>query len=271
MADKMVRGNRFYSNTEEPATSNNTQQNQQQGEGARMGGADYANAALGVYSLIRGLTAKKPRKLSLTPYKPNIRPASGDPDGLARAKNQIASQTASASRDVTRIAGSDFQSGMQARLGIQANASKVLSDVEFNNSTLYKEDQRRVSDELNKANLINTQLQNEASQINQQQDRETFAATQRASSSGLQSAIQYEANRSADIKNKQVAENQSNQFIDAVDKGNWHEAYNNAIIGGNDPEQAKAIADESLKKSSVSQMKTSFYTGKRGFFGRSRN
>lgn len=98
--------------------------------GQKTGTADYANAALGISSLIKGIRNKKPKPFKPTKFTANIRPAQGNEEALQRTKNAISEQVSSAVRDVNRISGSDTQAGILARLGIQDNATKAVSQVE---------------------------------------------------------------------------------------------------------------------------------------------
>jgi hypothetical protein len=241
------------------------------GEGSKRTNIDYANTAVGVASLIKGITTKKPKGYQPSPFTANIRPAQGNEEALRRIKNDIAEQTTSATSDINRMAGSDINQGIAGRVRLHANSSKAISDAEAENAKSYQEDLNRISQELHNQNLVNTQINNQANQYNSQVEQTNYAATKAASAAGVQSSLQYEANRQGDLRNKQVAETQANQMLDAMDKTYWFDTYNKAITQGLKEEEARFRADEAVKSRNFANLKTNFYQGKTTFFGRRRS
>lgn len=228
-----------------------------------------ANAISGGYSLIRGLTRRKPKPYTPTTYNANVRPAQANTEGLQRTKNEIADQVSSATRDVTRIAGSDANSGILARLGVQQNANKAVAGAEAQSAEMYRADQNRVSEQLDRQGIVNAQILNEAKQIDSQNEQAAYTADKAAATSGVQSAINYEVAREADLTNKRAAEKSANQVVDAYDKAAWGDAYNKAIEMGKTPAEATAYADELSKRLNYAGIKTNLYTPRSGgLFGR---
>lgn len=242
------------------------------GSGLRRGFAGGANLVLGASSLIRGLRLRRPSPYRPTRYIANIRPAQGFDEATRRAKNEIVEQAASATRDVNRMAGSDVGASIAARLGIQKTASQALADTDFKNAEAFRQDQNRVSQEQNREALVNAQLQDQANQINFASDQAEYQANRNAVAQGLQSALQFEANREADLRTKAAQEAAANQNLDVVNKALEYDLYTKALSLSGDPEVARRAVEQNPNYGYLPTLKTSIYTGnpRRRLFGRRR-
>jgi hypothetical protein len=243
-------------------------------KGNSIDSSSIANTALGVVSLIKGLRNKKPKSFNPTRYTANIRPAQGNEESVKRIKNDIAEQVSSGSRDVTRMAGSDVNTGILARLGIQNNATKAIASAEAENAKLYQQDQNRVSQEMNQAELINTQIRNEADQYNSLVAQSNYAANQAAAAQGVQNSLQYAIDRGADRDNKRVAENQINQRLDVMNNTHRLSAYNDNFLKTGDATKAEIHSDAVMKNRDFSIYKTYNFQSRpwwQGIFGKKKS
>lgn len=231
----------------------------------KIGFGDVSNIALGVSSLVEGITAKKPKKFKPKLYSASIRPAQGDREGLNRAKSDIASQVSATNREVTRIAGSDSSKGILARLGVQSNANKAVVDAEANNSKLLREDQNRVASQLDEQGKINTMIQNQAQEFNAQVDQANYAAKKGAAAQGIQSSLNYIAAKEADQDNKYAVQENANQTLDAIEAGKRYDLIQKQVIAGDDIETATRKVDEMIKANPSPVQRGSIYKPRKGF------
>ncbi len=215
---------------------------------AKMTGADYTNLGLGAYSLVQGLTAKRPGKLQPTKMRSVIRPAQGDAAALTNSKNEIAQQVSSATRDVSRIAGSDVGRSIAARLGIHKSATDASVKAEHDNARMIREDQNRMSQELNQEAYTNALLENQANQANFEVDQQNFQNTQAAARAGVNSSVNYIAQREANLDNNKIIERQSQERANAIKAAAYQDAYTQAIINKKSPEEAKKIASQAISR-----------------------
>lgn len=213
---------------------------------AQFNAADAINAGTGIYSLVRGLTTRRPGRLQATQYKGPVRAAAGDPEGLLRKKNDIAAEAAAANRDVTRIAGSDVNMGIQARLGIQRNATQALSQAEGENTRLLREDQARQDQQIAQQEYTNAMLRNQASQANWEQDQQRFAQTQAGAIQGVNSSLNYITQQQANKQNNEIMERRAKEGMESIRGSLYQDAYVRAIVQGMSPEEARNSAYESL-------------------------
>lgn len=212
---------------------------------------DAINLATGTYSLVRGLTRRRPGSFQPVAYTPVVTPATGDPEGLERQRNAIADNAAAATRDVTTIAGSDANAGLNARLGIQRNANQASAEAEAANQAIVRDQQRQNAQIQNQAAYANAQTQNQARAVNYEQEVASYNQAAAAAGAGLSSSLNYITQREANLRNNQIqqetAANQAAQQIDAVQGSLYQDAYVRATVDGKSPEEAKKIAMESIQ------------------------
>lgn len=221
---------------------------------AQFSSSDAINLGTGIYSLVRGLTTRRPKALTAPQYRATVRPAEGDPEGLMRKKNEIADQAAQATRDVTRIAGSDVHQGIAARLGIQRNANQALTAAESENTRLLREDQRRQDEQINQQEYANTMLQNQAAQANWEQDQQRFAGDQAAARQGVNSSLNYIAQKEANQQNNRIVERQAAEQVQSIRGSLYQDAYVRAIVAGQTPEEATQTAQRAIDAMPVSSI-----------------
>lgn len=220
---------------------------------------DALNYASGAYSLIKGLTTRKPGRYRAQRYNAPVRPAAGDEEALRRTKNEIAQQVSSATQDVNRIVGSDINRGIAARLGVQNNATKAIVDAEANNARLLREDQNRVEQQLSQQEYINSQYANQEGMANWQRDNQVYDNVQAASAQGVQSSLQYIIDKDANERNNAIIQQQAQEQMAAFRATLYADAYNKAIVAGKTDQEAKQIA---LNASNALDQARGFYPGK---------
>lgn len=220
--------------------------------GNKISAADVANAGLGAAALVGSLTARRPRPIRPVRMASPVRVASGDEAALSRNKERIAQEAAAATRDVNRIAGSDVMSGFAARLGVQKNATDAVRDAELANSQLLKQDQVRADQAVMQQDYTNALLENQAQQTNFEVDQQQYNTTRAANAQGLNSSLNYIAQKEANVRNNEIVARQAQEQIQAIKGSAYQDAYTRAIVAGKSPEQAKEIAAESTARFGLS-------------------
>lgn len=213
---------------------------------------DAANIALGASSLVSGLSNRRPRAIRPTKMNSQIRPGSGDEAALNRTKERITQEGAAATRDVNRIAGSDVMSGFAARLGVQKNTTDAIAQAEATNSQLLKQDTQRADQQEQQQDYTNALLENQAQQTNFQADTQEFQQTRAAATAGVNSALNYNAQQEANIRNNEIVARQTQQQIDAIKASAYQDAYTRAIVAQKTPQEAAQIAEESVSRFGLS-------------------
>src|SRR5690606_3834569 len=140
------------------------------------------------------------------------------------------------------------------------------------NAEAFRQDQNRVSQEQNREALVNAQLQDQAKQINFSTDQAEYQANRNAAAQGVQSALQFEANREADLRTKAAQETAANQNLDIVNKALEYDLYTKAVAAGATPDAARLFVERNPNYGYLPSLKTNIYTGagRRGIFGRRR-
>ncbi len=181
------------------------------GAGLRQGtGLRLLNAGLGLAGAISFATAKRPNLPGPGKFQSLINPATGMSEASKRfAQTQIAANTAAATKPMT----SDARLNQQAKLQANYNANQALSNIAVQDAEMMRQDQMRVNQQVNQDSLMNFQNQQAYNQQKFALDNEAFQQRRAQGQQMVQSAINYENQRAADMANKRIAENTANNQV----------------------------------------------------------
>lgn len=184
------------------------------GAGLREGrGMRAANAALGIAGAISYATAKRPTLQGPKKFESNILPVQGMSEASKRyAENLIASNTLAASQPRS----SDARFNQSSQLEANRNANEALSKISIQDAEMFNQDRIRANAQQNSDISINFQNDQDYGQRKFDLANEEFAARREAGRNMVQSAVNYEMERGADITNKRVAENAANRQMGAL-------------------------------------------------------
>lgn len=178
-----------------------------------MGKMDYVNAGLGAVGLIKALTNKKPKLQAPEKMRSVVRPASGDQEGLSRAKSDINSATRASLRSIRGQAGSNISAYIRGAQALHANQAAAIRKAEGQNSQLYKQDQNRMYGELNRDRQVNNQLQNQYIGQKNNLNYQEFLRKQQFAEGTMNSSLNYENQRQANLKANEQAVGAGNQRL----------------------------------------------------------
>lgn len=178
-----------------------------------MGTMDYVNAGLGAVGLVKALTNKRPKLQAPEILQSVVRPASGDEEGLARAKTDINSATRASLRGIKGQAGSNLSAYIRGAQALHANQAAAISKAEAQNSQLYKQDQNRMYGELNRDRAINNQARNQHLMQKNSLNYQEFLRKQQFAEGTMNSSLNYENQRQANLKANEQAVGAGNQRL----------------------------------------------------------
>lgn len=231
----------------------------------RRGFADYANLALGAYGLTSSLSGNKPQLERPRQYRSIIKPATGNESLLQRNMNRIATNANSARRGLRQRAGSNTSAYVQGSLAINDQRNKAEADALAYNAELFRQEQDRVYSQLNNDRQVNYENNRAYDEAMYRQRLGEWLGRQERGRQMLQSAINYEQQRSADLANKGIAERQANTRIDMMSEGMLYDQAVRLVVAGRYPNVEAAM--EALRKGNqgrFDQYKTYNYQRKYG-------
>ncbi len=189
-----------------------------------------ANAGLGVAGAISYAAAKRPVLPGPIKFESTINPATGLTEASKRfAQNQIAQQTAQANQMANT---SDNRYNTAVKLQANYNANQALANLAVQDSQVYEQNLQRVNEQQNRDAYINFQNQQNYNQQKFEQDNQYYQQHRDMGTQMAQNALTYEVQRKADMENKRVLENQTNQQLAAMAEQEIIKANNARILQG---------------------------------------
>lgn len=202
-----------YSMFGKKATTQNSNSGSASSAGSTMRPMDYANIGLGAMGAVKAITNKKPQLQGPMDLKSVIRPASGDEEGLSRAKQDIRSATRSSLRSIRGQAGSNISAYLRGAQSLHANETNAIRKAEGQNSQMYRQDQNRMYGEMNRDRQVNNMQQNQHIREGNHLNYSEFLRKHNESQNMINSSINYENQRQEMVAgNKQMLDS-SNQRV----------------------------------------------------------
>jgi hypothetical protein len=155
------------------------------------------NTGLGLYGAASLLTAKRPKAKSPEEISLNIRPAQGDEDMVSRSNKEINESVRQGTAMLRSRTGSDVQSYVQGATAMIDNAGKAKASVLGQNAQLKRQDEVRMSAEINQGKQIDfsakDQFRREQNFVNEQAYAQRVGGAQAAVNNALNFGIQKRA------------------------------------------------------------------------------
>jgi hypothetical protein len=199
------------------------------------------NTGLGVFGALGGLTNKAPQAPVSAKANFRIRPATGDPDTLARMKTSSEETYRGTVRQLRNNVGSDSTSYVRGVLGAGKNKDNARFQAYSMDSQIRIQDRQREDYMKMAQDQTNNQLANQDIQTKFNWDAQRFGQRAQGAQAMANSALQFGVNKRANMYNNKIAEKNANAELGMME-GNLRTQLINEFVrsnGGRRPSDAE--------------------------------